>query len=224
MEVNDEDEPNATQEEVEQAETVARYDEILTKCKILRSRLIMTTADASRSGSNQEKTETYDVINTLKMMEEAFHHWSIHEEMLKSVKFSQLALELFTSTPEFEGLDQLLKEHCANQAQIFELAKEIRKEQRVRMDASAQLLAKLCQYMDSLRDDQKVLDSGLASTEGMSPGMKTTLEKQIKEIRFMQIAISRMVANLNIDLRSSPYLQGIIKSVRNPITSLEHFL
>lgn len=54
--------------------------------------------------------------------------------------------------------------------------------------------------------------------------LKKSMEKQIKEIRFMQICISKIILNKQVDLRESETLKHILKSARSPITSIEHFI
>lgn len=44
-----EDEPIATAEEIEFAQTTARYEEVLSKCRLLRARLLLTSANFSES-------------------------------------------------------------------------------------------------------------------------------------------------------------------------------
>ncbi|KAE8743228.1 hypothetical protein FOCC_FOCC011163 [Frankliniella occidentalis] len=219
-------EPVPTAEEVEFAQTTARYSEVLSKCKLLRARLLMTAENIPQNGGNQiPGISESDVIDSLVKMEDEFHRLSIQEEMLKEIKVTKLALDVFCSEEHsYEGLDDLIKEHCANQAKLFQLAQNIRSEKLTQKHAKAELLEQLCQYTASLKEDEAKLDLTTQSDTESTLNLKKNTEKQIKEIRFMQICISKILANSEVDLRESERLREIIKSVRNPITSVKNFL
>ena len=229
LEVEDGDEANApTVKEVEYAQTAARYDEVLSKCKLLRARLLFTTANFSESSNSQEagQSKSIDVLGSLDEMEAKMQHLSIQEEMLKQIKVSKLALELFNSEGPDEVLDDLLKEHCANQAKLYELAQDLTKERLAHKKGNCMVLDRLCEYTACLKKDQMKLSEPSSSNSNSKCDMKLkkSLEKQIKEIRFMQLCISNIVGNLDVDLRKEKKVREIVRSVRDPITSIEHFL
>ncbi|KAK3922284.1 Peptidase T [Frankliniella fusca] len=226
MEEGNDIEAALTSEEVEFAQTTARYGEVLSKCKLLRSRLMMISRNLTANSGNQEldAPETA-VIDSLDKLEEQFHRISIQEEMLKNIKVTKLALDLFTSEQHtYEGLDDLIKEHCANQAKLYELAQSLREERLTHKKAIGQLLEQLCHYTSSLKDDQVKLESATSPDSTSTLELNKHMEKQIKEIRFMQICISKLVANMDIDLRENETVKEILKSVRSPITSVDNFI
>lgn len=65
-------------------------------------------------------------------------------------------------------LDELLKEHCANQAKLFELAQEISKETVAQREAMGQHLDRLCEYTASLKNDQLELSKTYSSNDNSS--------------------------------------------------------
>ncbi|XP_034256904.1 uncharacterized protein LOC117654402 [Thrips palmi] len=213
-------------EEIEFEQTVARYDEVLAKLKLLRARLLMNSANLAGdlSKGSRSSQDVLDVTQSLNVIEEKFHYLSIQEEMLKQIKVSTLACEIVTSDSPNDGLDTLLKEHCANQAKLLELSKSIRNEKLKQKKGIEKLLDRLSQFTASLKDDQEKLDGNSEADSETNLKLKQSLEKQIKDIRFMQICISQIIVNKQVDLRQSQKLTGILKSARSPITSIEHFI
>lgn len=212
-------------EEIEFEQTVARYDEVLSKFKLLRARLLMNLAGVTDSSQgSQSPSEVSDVTKSLDEIEEKFHNLSIQEEMLKEIKISSLAYEIMKGGGPYEGLDILLKEHCANQARLFELSKCIRNEIMARKTNIERTSEKLSQLVASLKDDKEKFDEICIANSETNTKLKTNMEKQIKDIRFMQICISQMIVTKQPDLQRSERLRAILKSVRSPITSIEHFI
>ncbi|KAJ1522198.1 hypothetical protein ONE63_002506 [Megalurothrips usitatus] len=224
MNGDDLQEPGVSNEEVEFAETAARYDEVLSKYKLLRSRLLLMSANSGVSKPSGKRSDLLDVIESLDKMEEQFDRLSIQEEMLKEIKMSTLALELLSTEGPYDGLDDMLKEHCANQAKLFELSKSIRSERLAQKDAISGLLDRLLEYTLSLKDDQAKLKSRLPTDSDSTLQLKNAAEKQIKEIRFMKICISQIIAKKNVDLRENDTIKQILESARTPVTSVDNFL